>query len=73
MKFEQITREHPNARERVFEDVHEYVHMPGLTEVIAYHIDNINNWLSQTQFLSNPMCFYLSMVKVWDEFFKYFI
>ena len=43
MQFEQITREHPNARERVFEDVHEYVHMPGLTEVIAYHIDNINN------------------------------
>ena len=47
MQFGHITREHPDALERVFEDVDDYVHMlPSLhvtclTEVVTYHIDSI--------------------------------
>ena len=36
----------------------------SLTEVVTYHIDNIYKGLSQIQFLSNPLCFDLSTVKL---------
>ena len=35
-----------------------------VTEVVTYHIDNIYKGLSQIQFLSNPLCFDLSTVKL---------
>ena len=61
-QFGHIIREHPDALERVFEDVDDYVHYQ--TEVVTHHIDNIYKGLSKKQFLSNPLCFDLSMVKL---------